>query len=305
MLTLRQIERFWNDSDFPRLARELLNGRVEFSLKTLADYSHRLPVAALAVIRIDEFGQSFHPAVQNFLRVLISAQNPDGSWGTDGGDPAITALVLRALSTGRGQGVAIERGVIYLTQLQKADGMFPRVPIGRTDGDEFVTALTLHHLAQVPAARGRLIIPAFPAELPAVTRRGTSRTPSAVPAKAPAGRVRSEPNRSVVNQNKLTVDGVWSGSGGQTVGGVKLTTDLQGDLQHNLHHDLHGAAVGSGTGGNVEAGRGSAKASTSEEMLSTRRLLRTLTSVSSSIRGPIPPLPVKNPVHTKLVAVTG
>jgi hypothetical protein len=186
MLTLRQIERLWNASDFARLARELLAGRTELTARGLLDCAHRTPCAALALIRIDEFSQNHHPLAARLVRQLLASQDPDGGWG----DAATTAIVLRALSTAKGHGLSIDRGVIFLTHLQKDDGLWPRIPIRRTDGDPLTTATVLHHLAHVPAARGKVdtaraaevvadALPRLPARLPPVTHRHTPATESA------------------------------------------------------------------------------------------------------------------------------
>lgn len=180
MLTVRQIERLWTANDFGRLARELLAGRTELTARGLLDCAHRTPCAALALIRIDEFSQNHHPLAARLVRQLLASQDPDGGWG----DAATTAIVLRALSTAKGHGLSIERGVTFLTQLQKDDGLWPRIPLRRTDGDALTTATVLHHLANVPAARGKVdtaraaqvvagALPKLPARLPAATRQHT------------------------------------------------------------------------------------------------------------------------------------
>jgi hypothetical protein len=147
MLTIRQMERFWEAGDFGRLAGALLAGRGE-SVRTLLDCSQRVPAGAWAVIRIDEFGQSFHPMSQRLIRVLLGAQDADGGWG----DAATTALVLRALSTSDGTGLAVQRGLGFLAMLQKESGLWPRIPIRRADGDEATTRAVLAHLAHVRGA---------------------------------------------------------------------------------------------------------------------------------------------------------
>lgn len=157
MLTIRQIERLWTANDYARLASELLTGRVEMSPTTLVESSNRLACAALALVRIDEFGQNFNPLCPRLIRALLAGQNADGGWGSGGGEPVLTALAIRALSTSRGQGQAIERGLAFLTGLRKDDGSFPKLPIARTAADDRTTHLVLHHLSHVPAAMGRML----------------------------------------------------------------------------------------------------------------------------------------------------
>ena len=60
------------------------------------------PSAAMALIRMDELMQSHVPLYRQLIRVLLSVQQADGSWG----DPAATALCLRALLSGKGDGIA-------------------------------------------------------------------------------------------------------------------------------------------------------------------------------------------------------
>src|SRR5262249_27926124 len=79
----------------------------------------------------------------------LSSQEADGGWG----EPLATALCLRALLCGRGQGLAIERGLNYLADLQKSEGIWPAVPIRRTAEDPFVSAFILFQLADSLAFR--------------------------------------------------------------------------------------------------------------------------------------------------------
>ncbi|MFN4244086.1 MAG: prenyltransferase/squalene oxidase repeat-containing protein [Tepidisphaerales bacterium] len=156
MLTLRHLERLWNHADYPRMARELLAGRMECSPRALVAAAHRVPSAAWGLIRLDEYARPDHPLAQRFLHALLVAQREDGGWGEDGSarlsDPITTALVLRALATSSGRGVAIDRGLAYLKKLQNDDGGFPAVPLPGSASDPDVTAVVLHHLRQVPAA---------------------------------------------------------------------------------------------------------------------------------------------------------
>jgi hypothetical protein len=149
MQTTRQIERLWSARQYDRLARELLAPRPEFSHRLLADLSHSVPAAALALIRLDELNQAHHPLNQVLIRHVIAAQEGDGGWG----DPLVTALCLRALSCGKGQGPSIDRGFAHLADLQKTEGIWPAVPIRRAAEDAFTSAFILFHLADHPAFR--------------------------------------------------------------------------------------------------------------------------------------------------------
>jgi hypothetical protein len=149
MQTARQIERFWSAKQYDRLAREVLAARVEASHRLTDELSRNVPAAALALIRLDELNQSHHPLTQKLIHCILSAQESDGGWG----DPLVTALCLRALLCSRGQGVAIERGLTYLADLQKTEGAWPSVPIRRTTEDAFVSAFILFQLADNLAFR--------------------------------------------------------------------------------------------------------------------------------------------------------
>ena len=125
MQTTRQIDRFWNARQYDRLARELLSARIEFSARLLGEIAHSVPAAALALIRLDELNQGFHPLNEKLIRTIIAAQEGDGGWG----DLIVSALCLRALMCNRGQGIAIDRGIAWLANLQKkaADKFSPDI----------------------------------------------------------------------------------------------------------------------------------------------------------------------------------
>ena len=143
MQTTRQLDRFWSARQYDRLARELLAARIESSPRLVAELAHPVPAAAMALIRLDELNQGFHPLNEKLIRTIIAAQEADGGWG----DLLVSALCLRALMCNRGQGIAIDRGIAYLANLQKAEGAWPAYPIRRTAEDAFVSAFILFHLA--------------------------------------------------------------------------------------------------------------------------------------------------------------
>jgi hypothetical protein len=149
MQTLRQIDRFWNARQYGKLAQELLRARMEFSPRLLAELANPVATAAMALIRLDELNQGFHPLSQKLIRTIIAAQEGDGGWG----DLMVSALCLRALTCNRGQGPAIDRGMAYLATLQKEQGAWPAFPIRRTPQDAYVSAFILFQLADQPAFR--------------------------------------------------------------------------------------------------------------------------------------------------------
>src|SRR5665213_2053511 len=141
MMTIRQIERFWTSRSYARLSADLLAGRQEVSFG-LDGLDSPGAVAALAIIRMDELSQSSHPLYGVLVRSLLESQDRDGGWN----DPAVTALCLRALFLGRGQGHAIEAGLAYLASLQKDQGIWPSVPLRRMPEDPATSLFILYQL---------------------------------------------------------------------------------------------------------------------------------------------------------------
>jgi hypothetical protein len=149
MITVRQIERLWTGKSYERLFRELLSARPEASLRLEMELGRSIPTAALAMIRLEELSQSFVPIYGQFLRTILNDQHSDGGWG----DPMTTALCLRALMCDRGHGLAIEHGLQYLADMQKAEGIWPNVPIRRMPADPFASAFILLELGEKPEFR--------------------------------------------------------------------------------------------------------------------------------------------------------
>lgn len=148
-MTVRQIERQWESRKYEKLSGELLTGRPESGLHAGVDFRVPPHVAALAVIRLDELSQSHVPLYSKLVRAILSAQETDGGWG----DVASTALCLRALFCGDGNGSAIDRGLKYLADLQKSEGLWPGVPIRRMPADSFLSASVLFQLGDNAAFR--------------------------------------------------------------------------------------------------------------------------------------------------------
>jgi hypothetical protein len=143
MITTRQIERLWTAKSFKKLFSELIAARPESAFHFDQELAKPTAVAALAMIRLDELSQSYLPLYSQFLRTVLAAQEADGGWG----DLATTALCIRALLCGNGEGLAIERGLTYLANLQKPQGIWPAVPIRRMTEDAAVSLFILHQLA--------------------------------------------------------------------------------------------------------------------------------------------------------------
>ena len=117
MTTTRQIERLWGAKTYNRLLGDLLVGRSENLPRVRVDVDTRLASAAIGVVRLDEYNQSHTSFYGTLLRTILSAQQTDGGWG----DPMTTALCLRALLCGRGNGLAIQRGCEALANLQELE----------------------------------------------------------------------------------------------------------------------------------------------------------------------------------------
>lgn len=143
MMTVRQMERLWSGQAYGRLFRELIAARPEAAVVLPIDSGWEMPAAALVLIRLDELSQPHVPLYGRLLREILAAQQADGGWG----DLTTTALCVRALLCDRGQGWAIERGLAYLSNLQKNEGLWPRIPLRRMSEDPLVSAFILYQLA--------------------------------------------------------------------------------------------------------------------------------------------------------------
>jgi len=142
LTTVRQIERFWSSGGFSSMIAHLCADRPEFGV--LSGSASRILAAGLAVIRIDEFGQSYQPIASSLIRAILAAQDADGGWG----DTVTTVIALRALLASQGNGVAVERAMRWLAQLQKPEGAWPDGPPRRLPADAAATAFVLMHLGQ-------------------------------------------------------------------------------------------------------------------------------------------------------------
>ena len=149
MITWKQIERQWQAGDYGKLLGELTVGRPEASPRMQTSLGRALPAAAMAVIRMDELSQNYLPICAKMTRTVLASQEIDGGWG----DPMTTALCVRALLVGNGHGLAIERGMQYLANLQKEEGIWPRIPIRRMEADAYTSAFILFHLGDVEIFR--------------------------------------------------------------------------------------------------------------------------------------------------------
>jgi hypothetical protein len=143
MITIRHIERLFDDHQHRRLYRELIGGRPEATFALEPVLARAVPLAALGMIRLDELSQSHTALYRRLLNVVLTAQQADGGWI----DPMTTALCLRALLSGGGRGgAAVERGLRYLSALQQPRGTWPKEPLRRMPLDAFATAFILMQL---------------------------------------------------------------------------------------------------------------------------------------------------------------
>jgi hypothetical protein len=149
MMTVRQIERLWDAKHLRQLVGELLRGRPEASERAEAELTRVAPAAAMGLVRLEELTQASVPLHERLLQIVLRSQEADGGWG----DAMATAVCLRALLCGCGDGLAIERGLEYLAELQRPDGLWPMVPLRRMPGDAYVTAFVLIQLGAEPRFR--------------------------------------------------------------------------------------------------------------------------------------------------------
>ena len=150
MITVKQLERLWKARSHGRMIKELLASRPENSTRLEVELAAPVPAAALAIVRLDELSQGHVPLYGKLLRRVLSGQEADGGWG----DPLTTAICLRALLAGRGHGIAIDRGLFYLANMQKSEGIWPKVPFRRLPADAYVSAFVLLQLGDKPQFRG-------------------------------------------------------------------------------------------------------------------------------------------------------
>ena len=174
MITLRQLERLWQEKAYGRMSGLLLEMRPESSLRLAQECARPTCIAALAIIRLDELAQAHNPFCARMIRTILASQEADGGFG----DALTTALCIRALSCSGGHGSAIDRALGYLGTIQKEDGSWPRIPLRRFPGDAFTTALILYHLGEsesfMRATRGEAAfdwLSAHESELDAETTR--------------------------------------------------------------------------------------------------------------------------------------
>ena len=143
MMTVRQIERDWDHRRYDKMFDALVEHRPEGGFPFDRTDARSTPAAAIALIRLDELTQGHVPLYARLVRALLAAQNVnDGGWG----DPVVTALCLRALLAGRGNGPSIDFGFRYLADLQKAEGIWPAGPIRRLPADAAASAFVLYQL---------------------------------------------------------------------------------------------------------------------------------------------------------------
>lgn len=146
-MTIRRIERLINEKQYQRLFTELMSARPEGALQLTL----QLPAAAVAIalLRLDELSQSQTSIYSQLLRTLIAQQHTDGGFG----DPATTALCIRALFSCDGFGPAVDAGIQYLANLQKQEGIWPAEPLRRLPADPAASVFILYQLASFPAFR--------------------------------------------------------------------------------------------------------------------------------------------------------
>jgi hypothetical protein len=142
MITIRQLERLFKEQQFRRLYHELMVGRPEAQAQLHAELGRVVPLAAMGMIRLDELTQAHTALYRRFLNVVLTAQQADGGWG----DPVVTAVCLRALMCGGGEGAAVAAGLAHLASLQKSEGIWPREAFRRMPADALASTFILLEL---------------------------------------------------------------------------------------------------------------------------------------------------------------
>jgi hypothetical protein len=143
MITVRQIDRLWTAKAYDRLLEQLISPRPEASDRLISQLNGQLSAGSMAIIRLDELSQSFVPLYGQLLRTILKAQRPDGGWC----DVPTTAICLKALLCGNGDGATIYRGMSFLAALQKEEGIWPSMPVRRMPIDPFASAFVLFCLS--------------------------------------------------------------------------------------------------------------------------------------------------------------
>ena len=149
MTTVKQLERTWTAKQYERLYKDLVECRAEAGLAFEFEADWSLPAAAMAVVRMDELSQAHVPLCRQLIGALLGRQLADGSWG----DPAVTALCLRALLCSQGSGDAVARAVAFFAKLQKPEGLWPKFPVRRMAEDPYVSAFIAYQLGDQSAFR--------------------------------------------------------------------------------------------------------------------------------------------------------
>ena len=142
MTTVKQIERAWSAKQHERLFCALVACRPEGRYKAEFDSGWTVPAATMGILWLDDMGQAYVPLYGQLLRALLAGQQADGGWG----DLVTTSLALRALMLSHGHGIAIDRGLAFLANLQKSEGIWPKVPLRRMPEDAQVSAIVLCQL---------------------------------------------------------------------------------------------------------------------------------------------------------------
>ena len=73
MITVRQLERLWQEKAFSRMSALLLEMRPESSVRLAQELARPTPIAALAIIRLDELAQAHSPFCSRMIRTILAA----------------------------------------------------------------------------------------------------------------------------------------------------------------------------------------------------------------------------------------
>lgn len=139
MHTPRHFERLWKTGRYRKLVALIGAGRSP----AFPDATCPVVAASAVLVRLGELQQPGSPFADTLDADLAERQHVDGLWDDD---LQVTALAVRALR----EGPAVDRGRQALARLQKLDGGWPALAIGRLPADLPATLAVTSHLLHLP-----------------------------------------------------------------------------------------------------------------------------------------------------------
>jgi len=135
-------ERLWNARQYVKLFGSLIANRPESTFRLEIDTPTSTLAAAMGIIRLDELNQP----MCRFTAPSSEHWSPPRN-GTAAGATRPSQPVSARPDAREGASESIQRGLRYLADLQKSDGLWPKIPFRRMPGDACVSAFVLHQLS--------------------------------------------------------------------------------------------------------------------------------------------------------------